>query len=289
MSNDGKSVFISDEYGPYIYQFDRATGQRIKSFQLPDNLDVSNLKPVGNDEIADNTSGRTANKGMEGLALTPDGKTLVGTMQAALIQDAANSVTKKIIRIVTVDIASGTTHEYAYKLTAGSGVSDIVALNDHQFLIDERDGAGLGDNGSAAVAKEVYEIDLTGATDVTNLSGAALAAAAVSKTEFVNLVSLLESDGYADTEIPSKIEGLAFGQDVLNDGVLYHTLYVGNDNDFVADEAGPNQFFVLGFTDKDLPGFEHQAFVPEPATVSLLGGALLAMFGYRRKRLFSAD
>jgi len=32
VSNDGKSVFISDEYGPYVYQFDRATGQRIKSF-----------------------------------------------------------------------------------------------------------------------------------------------------------------------------------------------------------------------------------------------------------------
>jgi hypothetical protein len=26
VSNDGKSAFISDEYGPYVYQFDRATG-----------------------------------------------------------------------------------------------------------------------------------------------------------------------------------------------------------------------------------------------------------------------
>src|SRR5947209_3689796 len=30
VSNDGKSVFISDEYGPYVYQFDRATGRRVK-------------------------------------------------------------------------------------------------------------------------------------------------------------------------------------------------------------------------------------------------------------------
>src|SRR5260370_1170653 len=35
VSNDGKSVFISDEYGPYVYQFDRSTGQRLKSFKLP--------------------------------------------------------------------------------------------------------------------------------------------------------------------------------------------------------------------------------------------------------------
>jgi hypothetical protein len=62
---------------------------RLRSFELPAHPFVANLKPVGNDEIADNTSGRTANKGMEGLAITPDGKTLVGIMQAALIQDAA--------------------------------------------------------------------------------------------------------------------------------------------------------------------------------------------------------
>ena len=35
VSNDGKSVFISDEYGPYVYQFDRKTGKRIKAFTLP--------------------------------------------------------------------------------------------------------------------------------------------------------------------------------------------------------------------------------------------------------------
>ena len=38
----------------------------------------------------------------------------------------------------------GTTHEYAYQLTDGTGVSDILAVNNHQFLVDERDGNGLG-------------------------------------------------------------------------------------------------------------------------------------------------
>ena len=85
VSNDGKSVFISDEYGPYVRQFDRATGQQIKSFALPSNLNVANLSPNVATEISGNTSGRVANKGMEGLALTPDGKTLVGIMEAPLI------------------------------------------------------------------------------------------------------------------------------------------------------------------------------------------------------------
>jgi hypothetical protein len=115
MSNDGLSVFISDEYGPYVYQFSRLTGVRLRSFQLPASFFVTNLSPVGATEISDNTSGRTANKGMEGLAITPDGKTLVGIMQNALIQDAAEGgAAKKLLRIVTIDIASGNvTHQYA--------------------------------------------------------------------------------------------------------------------------------------------------------------------------------
>jgi hypothetical protein len=84
VSNDGSSVFISDEYGPYIYQFNRYTGERIASFQLPTGFYVAVQSPVGATEISLNSIGRTANKGMEGLAITPDGKTLVGIMQNAL-------------------------------------------------------------------------------------------------------------------------------------------------------------------------------------------------------------
>jgi hypothetical protein len=73
---------------------------------------------MGAVEIDNNTSGRVANKGMEGLAITPDGRTLVGIMQNALIQDAVAA--PKLLRLVTIDITSGkTTHEYAYLLTTG--------------------------------------------------------------------------------------------------------------------------------------------------------------------------
>src|SRR5262249_55458586 len=167
VGSDGRSVFISDEYGPYVSEFDRATGRRIRAFVLPDTLAVSRLSSVGDTEISGNTSGRVANKGMEGLAITPNGKMLVGVMQAPLIQDGG-----KIVRIVTIDIATGSTHQYAYALTTGTGVSEILAINDHEFLLDERDGKGQGD-GSAAVVKQLFKIDLAGAADVTALSGAA--------------------------------------------------------------------------------------------------------------------
>jgi hypothetical protein len=259
ISKDGQTVFISDEYGPYVYQFSRATGLRLRSFTLPAEFYVATPKPVGSDEIAGNSSGRVANKGMEGLAITPDGKTLVGIMQNALIQDAAyGGAAKNLLRMVSVDIASGTvTHEYAYLLTAGSGVSEIVALNNHEFIVDERDGNGLAGGGAAKV-KKFFKIDLDGATDVTGLNGTQAAAHAVSKSLFVDLVQVLTATGIPATEIPAKIEGLTFGPDVNMSGTKMHTLWVANDNDFLQDFAGPgtnpNQFFVVGFTDADLKG-----------------------------------
>jgi len=288
LSNDGKTVFISDEYGPYVRQFDRTTGQLVKTFTLPGNLNAPNLSPNGATEISGNTVGRVANKGMEGLAITPDGRTLVGIMQAPLEQDAANPATANMLRLVTIDIATGKTHEYAYQLSTGSGVSDIVAINDHEFLVDERDGKGLGD-GSNAKVKQIFQIDISGATDITNLNGAAAAAAAVPKdtNPFIDLVLSLVANGATKAQIPAKIEGIAFGQDVFLNGEWLHTLYIANDNDFLPGTAGPNQFYVYAFSDKDLPNYTAQRFgaVPEPASWGMmLGGFGIAGVAIRRRR-----
>jgi len=287
VSNDGKSVFISDEYGPYVRQFDRATGELIKTFNLPANLSSTNLSPMGDTEISGNTVGRVANKGMEGLAITPDGKTLVGIMQAPLEQDQAAN--KNLLRIVTIDIESGKTKEYAYLLGKGSGVSEIVAINDHEFLVDERDGKGLGD-GSDAKVKQIFKIDLAGATDITNLNATQATAAAVTKssTPYLDLVKALVAFGVNPKDIPAKIEGLSFGKDVTFNGENLHTLWIANDNDFLPATAGGNQFYVFGFKDSDLPGFVAQAFssaVPEPQTwAMMIAGFGMVGASLRRKR-----
>src|SRR5262245_11547109 len=266
-SANGQSVFISDEYGPYIYQFDKASGARLRSYALANKFYVPNQHPIGADEISGNTIGRTANKGMEGLAMTPDGNTLVGIIQAALIQDAAQGgAAANLLRIVTIDVATGTTHEYAYLLTTGSGVSEILAINSHEFLVDERDGRGReGGNGGTsndARVKQLFKIDLANAHDVSNEDGATAAMHAVAKTLFLDVKAVLVANGIPATQIPSKIEGIAFGPDVrLADHTRLHTLWVSNDNDFVLQTAdnppvpNPNQFFVFGFTDDDLPRY----------------------------------
>jgi hypothetical protein len=261
VSNDGDRVFISDEYGPYVYEFNRHSGRRIRAFKLPGNLFVTNLQPIGNDEISGNTSGRTANKGMEGLAITPDGKTLVGIMQASLIQDALEGGdAAKLLRIVTINIHSGKTHEYAYLLSTGSGVSDIVALNQHEFLVDERDGKGLGD-GSNAKIKQIFKVDLKNAVDVANLDGTTAATFAVSKSLFLDMVQVLTANGFTPDQIPAKIEGMALAADVKKGNARLHTLWIANDNDFLQDLNGPNtnpnRFFVFGFSDADLAGSKY--------------------------------
>lgn len=262
LSNDGLTFFISDEYGPYIHQFLR-TGERIRSYRLPDEFYVAHPAPTTDQEISMNSSGRIANKGMEGLAITPDGRKLVGILQTATIQDTAEGGdAANLLRMAVVDVLSGKVlHEYGYLLTTGSGVSDIVALNDHELLVDERDGKGLGD-GSKAKVKQIFKIDLNNATDIQGMDGTAAAKVPVSKTLFLDVVDVLKANGMTADQIPAKIEGLAFGPDVKEKGKTLHTLWVANDNDFLQDYDGvvgsnPNQFFVFGFTDADLAGSKY--------------------------------
>lgn len=301
VSNDGKKVYVSDEYGPYVYEFDRATGLRTKTFALPGNLAASNLSSAGAAEISGNTSGRVANKGMEGLAITPDGKTLVGFVQSPLIQDGGDG--GRANRIVTIDIASGAAHEYAYDniITTGSGASatskaynssEIVALNATQMLVLERDGKGLGD-GSNAKVKQVWAVDLAGAADVSALSGeSTLLAHAPAKKLFLDVEAAMKAFGMTEAQIPAKLEGLAFGSDIVDAGVTYHTLYVANDNDFLPGVAGDNKFYVFRFTDAELAAKGLGPYVPQSISavpeaqswVAMAGGLSLLLWTTRSQR-----
>jgi hypothetical protein len=301
VSNDGTKVYVSDEYGPYVYEFDRASGVRTKTFALPNNYAVANLSSMGDTEITNpsNTVGRVANKGMEGLAITPDGKTLVGFMQSPLIQDSKAGISNRgvgdVNRIVTIDIATGATKEYAYNNKIGTknyNSSELLAINDHEFLVLERDGKGLGDSSNAAI-KQIFKVTLSpsneigagvfGESNLTALAGFG------SSPLFLDIRAALNAAGIPDSQIPAKLEGMTFGDDVVVNGVTMHTLDLANDNDFLATVGGlsnPNLFYVFGFTDADLGGstFTQQA-IPEPATTAgVLGLAVAGFAAWRRRR-----
>ncbi|MCQ8780484.1 esterase-like activity of phytase family protein, partial [Escherichia coli] len=78
---------------------------------------------------------RQANRGMEGLAISPDGSKLYGLMQNALIQDGALSPTNARVstnsRLVEITLATGALREFYYQLDGvGYGLNEIVAIND---------------------------------------------------------------------------------------------------------------------------------------------------------------
>jgi hypothetical protein len=273
VSNDGFTLYVSDEYGPYVYQFSRFTGERLSTFTLPAEFAVTHLSPRGDVEISGNNVGRVANKGMEGLAITPNGGLLIGAIQSPLLQDGGTS--GRFTRLITIDTHTGATRQYAYELTnIGTAakpkyptISEVVAVNGHQLLVDERDGKGRGDNSTAAY-KMIYLIDLDGATEVGGISGeAGLVGKALPKTPFLDVVAVLTAHGMSAKDIPAKLEGLAFGADLAIDGKLVHTLFLSNDNDFigtVTDSNHPtgidnsNQFFVFAVDAAALPEYEPQ-------------------------------
>ncbi|RIX27872.1 esterase-like activity of phytase family protein [Amnibacterium setariae] len=162
------TFYVSDEYGPFIVHFDRH-GRELERFSPQAGTLPAEL---GN---------RTPNKGMEGLTVTPDGRTLVGIMQSALTQPDATAKPGKnpLVRIVTIDLKTKRTHEYPYLLQdpgdTSSAVSEITALSSTRFLVDERDGEF-----EPGAFKRLYVADIANATDIG--PRAAVAGAAYSST-----------------------------------------------------------------------------------------------------------
>jgi hypothetical protein len=261
------TFYISDEYGPYVFEFNRL-GHLLRRIAVPPKFLIANPSVDPNMELLGNASGRQANRGMEGLAISPDGTTLYGMMQNALIQDhGLNPGTVDRLglnnRILKINLATGETHEYVYVLDAinrGQGVSEILAINDHEFLVIERDNrSNLQSPPQAPTRKTIYKIDLAGATDVSGIESLPVGAlpagiVPVSKTLFIDL---LDPDFNLAATIAEKIEGLAWGPD-LPDG--RHVLYVISDNDLTPSLATQIYAFAI---DASLLNYQRQ-IVPVP-------------------------
>ena len=148
------TFWISDEYGPFITHFSK------------DGRALQRLSPYDGSlprELVD----REPNKGMEGLTVTPDGRTLVGIMQAGLnAPDGPKSknVTRRAHRHGRPAVLQGrrsTSTSCTTPRGAATAVSEIAAVNSHEFLVDERDG-----NVEPGANKKLFRVDLRGATDV---------------------------------------------------------------------------------------------------------------------------
>jgi hypothetical protein len=156
------SFWISDEYGPHLVHLDRSgkTLERINPFGTG----------TGGRKIPKVFATRRANRGMEGLTITPDGKTLVGIMQSPLYNPSKDAVKNALFtRILMYDIASGQTKQYLYKLESkNTANSEITVISNNTFLVLERDGEFPGDAAKPSLIKRIYKIDLSTATDISD-------------------------------------------------------------------------------------------------------------------------
>ena len=119
-----QTMWISDEYGPYVYHYDMSgrllaairppdafTPMRLNASHQPVESFSANSPPIGQSyNLGNPISGRQNNQGFEGLAMSPDRKTLFILLQSALIQDldATSSTTirhtRKNTRLLAYDL-----------------------------------------------------------------------------------------------------------------------------------------------------------------------------------------
>ncbi|OUR63008.1 phytase esterase-like protein [Colwellia sp. 39_35_sub15_T18] len=244
--SDG-TFWISDEYGPHIVHFNA------------DGVEIGRINAFADDTrntftLPAEFANRRANRGMEGLAVTPDEKTLVGIMQSTMYNPSSAVKVNDIVRIVTVNLTDGVVSQYLYKQEkTQNSQSGIVALSNTEFVVIERDGSFYNEDASAM--KHLYKIDISNATDLESIA----AAGDTTQDEALGLLIAgktleevaLEADGWttianagietisktllvdlvAETSYPhDKLEGMW----LINDS----TIGVLNDDDFATWASG---------------------------------------------------
>jgi hypothetical protein len=237
------NIFISDEYGPYIVEFDSA-GHAVRSLPVPSRYSIRHPSASKDEEIARNKSGRISNAGFEGLAISTDGSRLYALTQLPLLQDSQATKSGKRhglnCRLLEIDLKTDATREFVYHLERHQNkLSEILAAPDGRFLVIERDG----ETAEHAAFKRIMAIDLKNATDtsaVESFPAKAIPAGVrpVNKTTFIDLLD--PRFGLAGRQCPEKQEGLAWGP-TLPDG--RSLLWICVDNDF--KPASPNLFYAF--------------------------------------------
>ena len=269
--NNG-SFYVSDEYGANVYYFDK-TGNMKGVIQPPAAVMPRTATGLSFTSLTDATTGRRLNQGLEGIALTPDNKKLATLLQSAPMQDSTTAQqTRTNTRLMIYDISQSATPSapighYVMQLpiftSNGNGTapnrtaaqSELLALNDSQFLVLSRDGNGLGQALLNPVYKSVLLIDTTGATNIAGTPfettttpvapGGVLNSTItpVSQVEVVNILNTTQLGKFgininntAPTRLTltEKMEGMALVPALDENAPQDFFLLVANDNDFLS-------------------------------------------------------
>ncbi|PHK50921.1 esterase-like activity of phytase family protein [Staphylococcus edaphicus] len=175
------------------------------------------------------------NLSLEGSTFSTDGKTIWTAMEAPLIQDgkAPTPLKRGFSRITQYDRQGNLLSEYAYHLDAipkapgkgkeaENGVSELLAINNHEFLTLERASVQSSD-GSYQNDVRIYKINTEGASDIKDQDTLKHNKFRPVKKE---LVSNLNKEHIAHID---NLEAISFGKKLPNG---HDSIVVAADNNF---------------------------------------------------------
>ena len=142
------TFWFGDEFGPFLIHTDRHGKVLERPYPLPGVMSPQN--PF----LGSGTPNLLASRGFEGMALSPDGRTLYPMLEGSLTTDAD----QRRLFIYEFDTWARryTGRRWFYKLEAvGQAIGDLTAVAPDRFLVIERDNL----QGAAAAFKKVFVVD----------------------------------------------------------------------------------------------------------------------------------
>ncbi len=252
----GDSIWIGDEFGPYLIQADTKGRVRTvietkvdgKTIVSPDHPSVTTPgTPGGEVKFQARRS-----KGYEGMAASPDGSKLYALLEGALWDDAAKAYEavdgKPYLRVLEFDVKAGqwTGRHWKYVLEANHhAIGDFNMISPTEGLIIERDnGEGTPDKACPAGEKRkdcfhdlpqfkrVYKVELSEA----NVNGP------LRKIGYIDLLHIADPDKRSRKPLVNGELSFPFFTIENVDIVDATHIVVGNDNNLpFSSSRAPNQ------------------------------------------------
>jgi hypothetical protein len=143
------TFWFGDEFGPFLLHTDRLG--RVLEAPIP----LPGVQSPQNPFLGPNRPNLPSSRGFEGMAITPDGKTLYPMLEGPLTTDSDQQ--RLIIYQFDIKHRRYTSKQWFYRLdVAGYSIGDLTAITNTRFLVIERDQA----QGAAALFKKIFIVDL---------------------------------------------------------------------------------------------------------------------------------
>jgi hypothetical protein len=167
--------WFGDEFGPFLVKTDR-TGVVLRA-----EIGLEGVLAPENPHRGATPATVGGSRGFEGLAIAPSGRTLFALVEGTVAGDPPRT-----LRINEFDVATArfTGRIVRYRLSeGGTNIGDMTALDDHRFLVIERNGAS-GTAGPQAPFKKIFQVDIA----AVEPDGTA------KKTEILDLMNIADPD-----------------------------------------------------------------------------------------------